>query len=246
MKILPVYGWWNLSNGADKSFQKQLIQHLLGSCFFLLWWKTCCFERLHISYRFISWLKWCPISLHSCEFLFSSLGWQWLLARSQWWWIGGRFPMATWLDNTSFHSVGPWWTKWWQGRKLCVRQWKQWVGWHIRFNTSWDYMWILKMPTLQLDLENRLIPLLKIKQNYIDMYWFPENFCAIWVIHPKFILTWNLAKYRSSIKFVPVIEPFCNFAQHTVASPPWSAHNSNTIRYSWNKLWANEISQNVG
>ena len=58
----------------------------------------------------------------------------------------------------------------------------------------------------------------------------PQSKCilgpsAIWDIHPKLILNWNLTQYRLSITPVLVVESFCNFAQSTAVTLPCSVQN---------------------
>ena len=62
---------------------------------------------------------------------------------------------------------------------------------------------------------------------------------------PKRILNWNIAKNRSSIAFVSVVQSIGNFTQNTVVSLPCSAIKKN-IGWLIHKLWANEVSRDLG
>ena len=64
--------------------------------------------------------------------------------------------------------------------------------------------------------------------------------CTILDIYPKLILNTNLAKSRSSITCVSVIQSFWNFAQSMTVSLPCSVQNFKMIEQLWNKLWSKE------
>ena len=72
-----------------------------------------------------------------------------------------------------------------------------------------------------------------------------EGSYAIWNIRPKIILNSNLVKSRYSITPVYVIQSFWNFSQSTAVILLFSVQNFKTIVQLWNKLWANETSQDL-
>ena len=81
---------------------------------------------------------------------------------------------------------------------------------------------------------------------YLLTFLSPPTSCAIEVIRPKLILNPNLVKYRSFVTSVSVVQSFWNYTQSTAVSLSRSVHNFKTIGVLCNKLWANELSRDLG
>ena len=62
---------------------------------------------------------------------------------------------------------------------------------------------------------------------------------------PKPIINSHLAKSRSTITSVSVVQSFWNFAQSTAVSLPCPVQNFQTIGYLMKKSWANEFSRDL-
>ena len=73
------------------------------------------------------------------------------------------------------------------------------------------------------------------------------NVEKIWYwFHIYFVLSLNKCCSHSSITPVSIVQSFWNFAQSRAVLLPCSVWNIKMIRYLINKLWANEMSQDLG
>ena len=94
----------------------------------------------------------------------------------------------------------------------------------------------------------------KIVRNHTMLYtvllWYIKNInvgcCAKQEIRPKHVLNWNLAKSRSSITSVQIVKSVWSLSQSMEVSVPCSVQNFKTIWSLIHRLWANEVSRDLG